>query len=356
MRHQSSTSAPAVDGEMVTVDFSIPKFNWEATPDGTLFSAYIFANEESEDMGEIKLNFTTKQGQQNVTVPADLVPLLRNQHVKVSGNMMKESPIEDTEFDIVFDIDVEDWESANSDITTRPLAAKIGDFIYKDGTFGNEYNEKAIGVIFALKENFTDNSDYGTAFEGKKIAGYAMALEGTDRIYIGPSKDGGFTDGTDITTLATTETYNADYTVIFDNTEQSLLFKQYKGLRAKYNHTAANLSDWYIPSAHQMYDICARIYGISPEKNGPLDESTKDATLRAAYDVAVSRIGTQAKLVGNASRNTWMMTSSFDKAQSKISTLLVDNNFTYINSATTGSWALNSQYVLRPVLTIFEGE
>lgn len=164
-------------------------------------------------MGEIKLNFTTKQGQQNVTVPADLVPLLRNQHVKVSGNMMKESPIEDTEFDIVFDIDVEDWESANSDITTRPLAAKIGDFIYKDGTFGNEYNEKAIGVIFALKENFTDNSDYGTAFEGKKIAGYAMALEGTDRIYIGPSKDGGFTDGTDITTLATTETYNADYTV-----------------------------------------------------------------------------------------------------------------------------------------------
>lgn len=105
-----------------------------------------------------------------------------------------------------------------------------------------------------------------------------------------------------------------------------------------------------------MYDICARIYGISPEKNGPLDESTKDATLRAAYDVAVSRIGTQAKLVGNASRNTWMMTSSFDKAQSKISTLLVDNNFTYINSATTGSWALNSQYVLRPVLTIFEGE
>ena len=53
------------------------------------------------------------------------------------------------------------------------------------------------------------------------------------------------------------------------------------------------------------------------KKNGPLDESTKDATLRAAYDVAVSRIGTQAKLVGNASRNTWMMTSSFDKAQSK---------------------------------------
>lgn len=162
------STGKAVDGEMVTVDFSIPKFNWEATPDGTLFSAYIFANEESEDMGEIKLNFTTKQGQQNVTVPADLVPLLRNQHVKVSGNMMKESPIEDTEFDIVFDIDVEDWESANSDITTRPLAAKIGDFIYKDGTFGNEYNEKAIGVIFALKENFTDNSDYGTAFEGKK--------------------------------------------------------------------------------------------------------------------------------------------------------------------------------------------
>ena len=106
-----------------------------------------------------------------------------------------------------------------------------------------------------------------------------------------------------------------------------------------------------------MYDICARIYGISPEKNGPFDESTKNATLRAAYDVAVSSIGTpQAKLIGNATRSTWIMTSSFDKTQSKLSTLLVDNNFEFINSAITGSWALNSQYVLRPVLTIFEGE
>ena len=50
------------------------------------------------------------------------------------------------------------------------------------------------------------------------------------------------------------------------------------------------------------------------------------------------------------------MTSSFDKTQSKLSTLLGDNNFKFIKSAITGSWALNSQYVLRPVLTIFEGE
>lgn len=357
-------STGTVYGEATVVSLSIPTFNSAATPDGTLFSTYIFAGEEDGAMGEIQLSFTTKQGIQQVTIPADLVPVLRNQHIKVSGNMMNESPIEDTEFDITFDINVSDWETGKDlAITTRPLAAKVGDFIYKDGTFGKEYNEEAIGIIFALKENFTDNSDYGSAFTGKKIAGYAMALEGTTRNYVGASKGGAFTDGTDITSLATTEVYNADYTVrpyngyeyskafntIFGNTEESLLFNEYKALQTKYEHTATNLTDWYIPSAHQVYDICARIVGVATDK------SMINETLKGAYDDVVERIGIQAMLA-NHTGDSWLMTSSFDKGQKNpVSTLAVAAGVTSSKLA-SANWLVSSRYVIRPVLTIFEAE
>lgn len=360
-------STGKTSGEPVMVSHSVAAFNPELTPDGTLFSAYIFANEENAYMDEIHLTFTNKHGTvQDVTVPSGLVPLSRSQHIKVSGNMMNESPIEDTEFDIVFDINVSDWElSSDLTITTQPLVVKVGDFIYKDGTFGKEYSEDAIGIVFALKES-TDDSDYGTAFAGKEIAGYAMALESTDRIYIGGEKGAEFTDGTDITKLNTTEAYNADYTTlsysgfeyskafdaIFGATTESKLFNQYNDLKEKYAHSAANFSSWYIPSAHQMYDICARTYGIDGS------ESAKNEALRDAYDIAVERIGTNARLNGNATRSAWPLTSSFDRESGRPTqppiTLLLDTNVAPIKSKTRGNWAADSQYFLRPVLTIFK--
>lgn len=141
-------------GETVTVAHSVAVFNPEVTPDGTLFSTYIFVDETSENMNEIHLSFTTKQGIQDVTIPSGLVPLLRNQHVKVSGNMMRESPIEDTEFDIIFDIDVAEWESDNVAITSRPIKAKVGDFFYADGTYSSSFTKSdanpCIGIVFAV--------------------------------------------------------------------------------------------------------------------------------------------------------------------------------------------------------------
>ena len=139
----------------VTVSHSVATFNPEVAPDGTLFSAYIFADEENAYMDEIHLTFTNKHGTvQDVTVPSGLVPLLRNQHVKVGGNMMNESPLDDTEFDIIFDIDVADWEAVNTEITTNPINAKVGDFFYADGsyssTFTNSTANPCIGVVFAV--------------------------------------------------------------------------------------------------------------------------------------------------------------------------------------------------------------
>lgn len=352
--------------ELETVNHSVAAFNPVAMPDGTLFSTYIFANEESAYMDEIHLTFTNKYGTQHVTVPSDLVPLSRNRHVKVSGNMMSESPEDDTQFDIVFDIDIDDWETGNTEIASVPIAVKVGDFIYKDGTYGQAYNEDAIGIVFALNEGVTDASDYGEAFAGKEIAGYAMALESTDRIYIGiDGKITDFTDGTDITKLEDTEAYNADYTklsysgfeyskafdAVFENCAESKLFNQYKNLQEKYAHSAANFSGWYIPSAHQMYDICARTYGVDG------DESAKNTALRAAYDMVVESLGTNARLNGNSTRSAWPLTSSFDrasKANQPAITLLLEVDIAPVKSKTRGNWTLTAQYFLRPVLTVFK--
>lgn len=359
-----NVSTGKILGNSETVNHSVAVFDPTAAPDGTLFSAYVFANEESAYMDEIHLTFTNKHGTQNVTVPSDLVPLSRDRHVKVSGNMMSESPEDDTQFDIIFDIDVVDWETGNTEITSVPISVKVGDFIYKDGTYGQKYTEDAIGIVFALNEGVTDASDYGEAFAGKEIAGYAMGLESTNRIYLGGDKGAAFTDGTDLATMADTEAYNADYTklsysgfeytkafdAVFGATTESKLFNQYKSLQEKYAHSAANLSSWYIPSAHQMYDICARTYGIDG------DESAKNATLRAAYDMVVESLGTNARLNGNSTRSAWPLTSSFDRASRATQppiTLLLQLEIAPITSKTRGNWAPDSQYFLRPVLTIF---
>lgn len=135
------------------------------------------------------MSFTTKQGVQNVTVPADLVPVIRNQHIKVSGNMMRESPIEDTEFDITYDINVDDWIAGTVDISTRPIKAKVGDFFYADGTYSSSYIANAdnpcIGIVFAVAHDggkaSVDKAENYVANDGtqrvQEVRGWVIALK-----------------------------------------------------------------------------------------------------------------------------------------------------------------------------------
>lgn len=193
----ASYSAPAAfnvsTGETLgnpeTVTHSVAAFNPAAAPDGTLFSAYVFADKVVAYMDEIHLTFTNKHGTQNVTVPSDLVPLSRNRHVKVSGNMMSESPEDDTQFDIVFDIDVADWETGNTEIASVPIKAKVGDFFYADGTYSSTFTNKAtnpcIGVVFAVAHDdgkaATDKAENYVDKDGtqklQEVHGWVIALK-----------------------------------------------------------------------------------------------------------------------------------------------------------------------------------
>ena len=174
--------------ETTTVNYAESNFHPEAATDGTLFTAYFFANEESRKMGEINLSFTTDLGLQQVVIP-QIIPLLRNQHIKVSANMMAESPDPDNEFEISFDIEVEDWSTSNQDIVATEAQAKVGDFFYADGSYSSAYiNSEAnpcIGVVFAVAhddgkassdqpENYIDNAGKSKL---QKVRGWVIALK-----------------------------------------------------------------------------------------------------------------------------------------------------------------------------------
>lgn len=174
--------------ETTTVNYAESNFNPEAATAGILFTAYFFANEESRKMGEIDLSFTTDLGVQKVVIP-QIIPLLRNQHIKVSANMMAESPDPDNEFEISFDIEVEDWSTSNQDIVATETKAKVGDFFYADGSYSSAYIKSeanpCIGVVFAVAhddgkasadqpENYIDNAGKSKL---QKVRGWVIALK-----------------------------------------------------------------------------------------------------------------------------------------------------------------------------------
>ena len=87
---QFNVATGTVGEETAQVNVNYPDFDPSVSSNGTLFSTYIFANAESRKWGNVELTFTTEfHGTQTVTVP-DIVPLVRGNHVKVSGNMMAE--------------------------------------------------------------------------------------------------------------------------------------------------------------------------------------------------------------------------------------------------------------------------
>lgn len=106
--------------EKQEVTYNEPNFNPSTIVDGTLFSMYMFSDDKERRLGKLEMNLeklisSSSTKEQQVSVP-DIIPLLRGQHIKVSGSMLEVTEREN-EFDILFDIDVEDWKSSNVDIT-----------------------------------------------------------------------------------------------------------------------------------------------------------------------------------------------------------------------------------------------
>ncbi len=365
------STGKVVDGETATADFTVPEFDAEATPDGTLFSAYIFANEENLDMGEIHLTFTTKQGVQNVTVPANLVPLLRNQHIKVSGNMMAESPIEDTEYDIVFDIDVEEWESAVSDIIARPVKAKVGDFFYKDGTYSSSYikdeNNPCIGIVFAVAndggkasgdkvENYVPNGEVKSKLE--EVRGWVIALKDVTggRVKIAPAT--GTSEAFDITRLPASGLGDGKTDISgFKNTEVfktgGLTLSNYPIAEAVIGYEAAsetqapgNTSGWYWGAVGQYLTLAGEYAKVTVAGG-------------AVTDVEMLSVGNSLKVLIDAGLaekfsldgEQFYWSSSIDKGKDSGKMYRVGLSIAGKNYGQTAAWRINDGRHARPILT-----
>lgn len=198
--------------ETATVNYAESNFNPEAAMNQTLFTAYFFTNEESRKLGEINLSFTTDLGVQDVVIP-EIIPLLRNQHIKVSGNMMAESPDPDNEFEISFDVEVEEWGTSDQEVVATDPKARVGDFFYADGSYASAYLKDeanpCIGVVFAVAhdggtasgdqpENYVDNNGNQKL---QKVHGWVIALK--DVTSTGKEKIMPYTEGAalDLNTL-----------------------------------------------------------------------------------------------------------------------------------------------------------
>lgn len=143
-----------VSEEMATVNYTDTNFDPSVSPDGTLFSACVFAKAADHNLGEIELNFVTlKLPLQKVIVPA-VIPVMRGKYVRVGGNMMEVSSNPSTDFEITYDIDITDWAEFNQEIVVTETPPVVGDFFYKDGSYSSSYvkseTNPCIGVVFAV--------------------------------------------------------------------------------------------------------------------------------------------------------------------------------------------------------------
>ena len=324
---QFNVATGTVGEETAQVNVNYPNFDPSTSSNGTLFSTYIFANAESRNWGNVEVTFTTEfHGTQTVTVP-DIVPLLRGNHVKVSGNMMAESPEPDTEFEIHFDIDVEDWLTDVVDVDITGVAAKVGDYFFADGTWSGSLTEankdNCVGIIFALGTGIGDDiNNYGPEAAGKKIVGYVVALDNTKTNYEDMPlemnihavsgrpmwyryNDNGTESASDdtfdstVTPFEAPEAIDARNFVGYTNTEGFLssdlftahatdlsypalqVFKKWCDTDAV---TPANTSGWYIPSMAQLLRAIGSCYSWAGDDTYPavdVDEAFRTSFLHA---------------------------------------------------------------------------
>lgn len=233
------------------------------TPDGTnktWFSTFIFA---SADQAKLEQDITMEITKQNnstetKTIKGGQISLDKNVENDAEANFS-------TEEEVKIDVDIDGS-------TEDPNAPKVGQFVNKDGTFSDIYNqETAIGIVFATGGK-TDTSNYGDGYEGKAVYGYAMGLTSVALSRLVPSSDPTLPtfEGIGDEPFASNDYNGFDYSAkMIEAAEQlatsSPVFANYSKWKNSNVVNASNLSPWYIPSGAQIKDICGMLFGIENE-------------------------------------------------------------------------------------------
>lgn len=327
-----------------------------AVENGKWFSAYLFASSnkenlgtgndivfklknDSETSGELKLNGASITLTENVEVEATVEP-------------QKEG---DTSIDVIFPDGMND--------ATKP---KVGQFLYKDGTWGDEFKaENTIGIVFATKNSsITDESNYGDNYTGKEIVGYAMATNSIVdyRSYIGKGSDSDILP----TIQKTGDTpfvqgdyngYNYTSTLLnaYNDDSKSNIISDYNQWKKSNESSATNLSQWYIPSARQLIDCIGSILGFQS------DDLTvnKIEAMTTAYQTIGSPLFINGKIANLMS--SYIGKDNIMTAVQLEGVVSTENSGTYTANTikqvfTPASLNGKSYYNIMPILTIFKAE
>lgn len=313
----------------------------------TWFSTYIFASTDMKTLDQdITMTVTKESGTETRKIKGGQISLDANKENNANANFS-----DDVDVDVDVDIDGE---------YPDPDALKIGQFVNKDGTVEDAYDaEKAVGIVFAAAKGKTDTSNYG---EGKTIAGYAMALTSVGRSYLGSSA----TEPATLPTLTSNGTtpyevgdyngfaYSSAVEEVLGQITKSILVTAYTKWKTDNTFTGTNLSAWYIPSGTQIKDISSMLFGY--KEGTSIDETVKSNDFITAYNTVVTN---NAKAVFDLGGTTtsWIMSSYITplKDVNSLAAIVTDRQTTILSAAaTTPTWAPNSRFVIRPVLTIFK--
>lgn len=237
---------------------------------------------------------------------------------------------------------------------------QVGQFVYNDGTWGDTYDEQnVIAVVFAQGAKGGDvPANYGTNFEGKTIAGYAMAVKS-----IGYDWGQYFPENSIALTVAESP-WNGDYDGFVKwnelhnwldddtSTTSALMETKWDAFVAEYPITAGNLSPWYVPSASQLFDMVSLTLGCTV--------TDYPVTKVEAIMTALNACGAN-KFINTMKDGVYLLSSTVTKTGDAIAS--TNNAYLVINSGATldaevlagkSEAKTQSRADARPVITLFK--
>lgn len=321
------------------------------TPDGankTWFSTFIFASADQVKLEQDITMEITKQddSKETKTIKGGQISLDKKVENDAEANFS-------TEEEVKIDVDIDGS-------TEDPNAPKVGQFVNKDGTFSDTYNqETAIGIVFATGGKI-DTSNYGDGYESKAIYGYAMGLTSVARSRLVASSDQTLPtfEGIGDEPFASNDYNGFDYSAKMVEAAEKLqtsspIFTNYSKWKNSNVVNASNLSPWYIPSGAQIKDICGMLFGIENETT-----SSVNAAFKAAYDEVVNVDAGNDIDSSKSDGSTHILSSYISSTNSSpaVVTTNVDEGKNIVSVKTESPKMIPAiWYTIRPVLTIFKG-
>lgn len=109
------TSFNAASGEVLAAREEVTYINGSYQPDledGQFFQMFVLTGPDGGNLDSVTFSIDTSDGKSyDIDIPEDLARLERGRHIKISADFMDKLPEEDIDFEISYDIEVEDWTS-----------------------------------------------------------------------------------------------------------------------------------------------------------------------------------------------------------------------------------------------------